>query len=406
MLQITETAPQSVALTPVNTLSPVAARNQALLNYRDGGLHLAYRFAGNAADAEDILQEAYLHALRTTSPLLEGAALRNWFLQIVANAARDFIRSNGARRTRERNLAMELPRSTLPPSFEPAELKQRVEFELATLDEKFRVPIALHYEQGLTFEEASAILRIPAATLRVQASRGLQELRQRLGPAADPIPAAIVVAALGAGLSITATPACAASVAALVKSGVAASAATPSAKVFLPKAASGFKHTLLAIKIAGAALLLGLVSIISYRMGLKSTPPNSVQTPVVANDQPEAVVTYTPAQIAPVVPGAGGPAPARPAAQQPVVAMQPRNPAAQSCIMPPELEKTWADAADLLTMVNPARDGVMGIWELRGKELFVNKVAYSKLQLPVTIRLLNTTTEWISRARPAKPKSM
>src|SRR5436190_19768984 len=79
-------------------VSPLAARNRELLQFRDAALSLAYRMAGNTADAEDILQDAYLHAVRAQIPVLSGIELRNWFLQIAANSARDLRRSEAGRR--------------------------------------------------------------------------------------------------------------------------------------------------------------------------------------------------------------------------------------------------------------------------------------------------------------------
>src|SRR5437016_5982323 len=78
------------------------------------------------------------------------------------------------------------PYPSVPPA-EQAELKLQVETELARLDEKLRVPLALHYEHCLSFEEVSSVLGIPAGTLRVQASRGLDELRARLCASGRPV---------------------------------------------------------------------------------------------------------------------------------------------------------------------------------------------------------------------------
>src|ERR1043165_2576289 len=199
--------------------APLAARNEALLGFRDAALHLAFRMTGNIDDAEDILQSAFVRAVSTASPLLSGAALRNWFLQITANAARDYFRSEQSRRSRERKVAMHksLESSTPAASLsEQEEFRAQVERELAALDEKYRVPIALHYEQGLSYDEASGVLGVPAGTLRVYASQGIKELRERLDAPSRPMTAELLIAVLGAGVTLTASPALAASVKSIV----------------------------------------------------------------------------------------------------------------------------------------------------------------------------------------------
>lgn len=218
--------------------SPLAARNRELLQLRDPALNLAFRISGNAADAEDILQDAYLRAVKAASPILTGSPLRNWFFQITANAARDWLRSERSRRNREKDAAMNQNAFAESPGLYSAggELKMQVEAELARLDEKYRMPISLHYEHGLSYDDAAEVLGLTSGTLRVYVSQGIQELREKLDVAKRPVSAEILVGLLGAGLLLTASPALAASVDAIVASGTqaaatgAASAATGTAK--------------------------------------------------------------------------------------------------------------------------------------------------------------------------------
>jgi len=78
-----------------------------LLSFRDSALLLAYRISGNIADAEDILQNAYLKAVRTSAMPRHGTELRTWFLQLTASAAKDWCRSEHRRREREKTAAVE-----------------------------------------------------------------------------------------------------------------------------------------------------------------------------------------------------------------------------------------------------------------------------------------------------------
>ncbi len=156
-----------------------------------------------------------------------------------------------------------------------------------------RVPISLHYEHGLTFEEASSVLGIPAGTLRVQACRGLDELRARLGVSGRPATAEIIIAALAAGFCFRATPAVAASVESIVATGGNAAAHAPAAgmKVFLSSgskpAAGGIS---LALKLIGPAAVFCVGALLAvfgfYFLGKSPTPPAVVKQIPVLNVKP------------------------------------------------------------------------------------------------------------------------
>lgn len=218
-------------LPPLPPLS-VASRNKELLSLRDTVLLAALRIDGSLSNAEDVVQEAYLRAVQIREPLLSGNDLRNWFLKLTVNVARDRLRSEKSRKARERKAAMELYPATTPAASsnsELADVKERVEAELARLDEKYRTPISFHYEQGLTYDEAAYVLDVPSGTLRWHASEGIKILRERLSRPERPLTAEILVAALGAGLAFKCSPALAASVECIVAKGSA-----PAAKIFQP----------------------------------------------------------------------------------------------------------------------------------------------------------------------------
>ncbi len=324
----------------------LAARNQELLQFRDPALNLAYRICGNAADAEDILQDAYLRAVKSPGPILAGNSLRNWFFQVTANAARDWLRSERSRRARERDVAMDhCMLAEAPADAGAAELKQRVETELAALDEKYRLPISLHYEQGLSYEEAAGVLGLTAGTLRVYASQGIQQLREKLHAPARPVTAELLAGMLGAGFVLKASPALASSIAAIVAKGAltagagitaagAAKAACAGGKPFVVVATAG-KTSLaffIGIAVLAGAALLGFASYVAYLMLSKPQPPPALvapapsptPSPVALDPAPVAIVPEVPAKNAP---GALAVEAAAPGFEDRVLAMQHLTPA-------------------------------------------------------------------------------
>ncbi len=149
---------------------------------------LALRLSGNAADAEDVLQEATLIAMRH-APRWRGGSVRAWLLGIVANAQRDLARAARRRQRRERESA--------PPPPEPvadAELREAAVAALAELPEAYRAPVCLRYLEDLDFPGIAAALGLRERTARTRVSRGLERLRELLAPRRTGLSAAACVA--------------------------------------------------------------------------------------------------------------------------------------------------------------------------------------------------------------------
>ena len=65
--------------------------------YQGIAFRTAYVIARNAADAEEAAQDGFVKAWRALGRFREGAPFRPWLLQIVANEARNRVRSAGRR---------------------------------------------------------------------------------------------------------------------------------------------------------------------------------------------------------------------------------------------------------------------------------------------------------------------
>ena len=70
---------------------------------------IAHRTAvllGAGADADDVVQEAFVKAYRALGSLRDGAPFRPWLLRIVANETKNLHRSTGRRLNRERRRSL------------------------------------------------------------------------------------------------------------------------------------------------------------------------------------------------------------------------------------------------------------------------------------------------------------
>ncbi len=207
-----------------------------------GWIHrLSRQLAASEADAQDLVQDAWVAALRPDSPAgpekpggSEGG-LRPWLATVLRRLAGKRRRGELRRRFREEAWAR---REAEAPSVEElvgrAELQQRLIGLVTVLEEPYRATILLRYFEGLELREIARRCGVPASTVRSRHQRALAQLRRRLdaetggreawatllwqvgrsrGPAAPPalVPAPAVllgsaVAMLGLGLLALARP--------------------------------------------------------------------------------------------------------------------------------------------------------------------------------------------------------
>lgn len=139
----------------------------------------AYRLSGSAADAEDLVQQAFLAAHAKLDQLREASKARAWLLAVVRNAYRKSCR-------RERPVPFSTVR-TAPEPITESDLEQllnadSVQDALSDLPEEFRAAIILFYFNDLSYKDIAELLEIPIGTVMSRLARGKAQLRQRLLP--------------------------------------------------------------------------------------------------------------------------------------------------------------------------------------------------------------------------------
>ncbi len=249
--------------------------------------NLAMRVTGNAALAEDAVQEAFVRLLREARP---GRFPLSHVLRAVHSCAVDLLRSEGARRRREEDRGVRASSSFKPPTG-AAELRELAEVARAALAElpgEMRVAIALCCEQGLTQEEAAGIVGVPRGTVARRLQRGLERLRKKL--AARGL-VALAPAALGKALGSAGLPPAPASV--LAEAGrlareVLAPAAAPGVSVAAVKGETTMK--IIAGLILAGAVAAG-VAVIS-RGGGAPLPAEKSRTGGPPKFEPYAFTTF------------------------------------------------------------------------------------------------------------------
>jgi RNA polymerase sigma factor (sigma-70 family) len=164
-----------------------------LLPYGDSAYRLTVQLLGSSQGAEDAVQEAYLAALEKSRAGTLPDNPRAWFLKVVANTAKKQMRAEIVRR---RNKPIVRGVADATEAADQAEQLSVVRRAFANLDEKYRLPLVLCYEEGLTQREAAVILNLPERTVSKYINEGLALLRRKLRAGGCVVSAALVFEAL------------------------------------------------------------------------------------------------------------------------------------------------------------------------------------------------------------------
>lgn len=175
---VTERPSDEKALVLAAQRGEQAAFSELVRRHQRRAYAVARAIVINHEDAEDAVQEAFLHAYRAINRFLPDQAFGAWLHRIVANAALD------ATRRRKVRDADELPETVASPFKDPAEkseLRQRLTDALNTLPQRQRAVIVLHDVEGYKHAEIGKMLDIPEGTARSDLHYARSQLRLLLG---------------------------------------------------------------------------------------------------------------------------------------------------------------------------------------------------------------------------------
>jgi RNA polymerase sigma-70 factor (ECF subfamily) len=149
---------------------------------------LAWRMTGNASDAEEITQEAFLRAHRAMGSFQGNSRFGTWLYRIVVNEALMRKRAAARRPTQSLEETSRADEDDMSPRETGADqlidqkrITQQVRHALDTLDGPQRAALVLRDLEGLSSEEAAEILGVSPETVRQRAHRARLKLRGLLG---------------------------------------------------------------------------------------------------------------------------------------------------------------------------------------------------------------------------------
>ena len=150
---------------------------------------VAYRLTGDSADAEDLVQEAFVRAFRFFHRYDEKLPFSSWMYRIIANAHIDLIRRRGKIKTSSLDhsgvdglQALEVPDHTYIPGTDllNGSFSDIVQTGLNEMNPEFRLAVVLADIEGLSYEEVAEIMETSVGTVRSRIHRGRVNLRNYL----------------------------------------------------------------------------------------------------------------------------------------------------------------------------------------------------------------------------------
>lgn len=167
-----------------------AAFEDIVLFYQDKIYQHCNRMLGNAHEAEEIAQEAFIRAYINIHSYDERRKFSTWLYRIATNLTIDRLRKRKpdyyldaeVKGTEGLDMYSQLAAEEKLPEdeLEELELQNYIQKQIAELPPKYRSIIMLRYLEDFSLQEISEILDIPIGTVKTRVHRGREALRKKL----------------------------------------------------------------------------------------------------------------------------------------------------------------------------------------------------------------------------------
>jgi RNA polymerase sigma-70 factor, ECF subfamily len=165
-----------------------AAFGVLVQRYQGRLYNTVYRLTENAEDAQDVVQDAFLHAYQSLDSFKGDSLFFTWLYRIAVNTAislkrkrRVVLSIDSARNGESGHEPVDPSEVTRPGhSVEREEQERRVRRALNALSPEHRVVLVMKDMEGQKYEDMAELLRVPIGTIRSRLHRARLELRELL----------------------------------------------------------------------------------------------------------------------------------------------------------------------------------------------------------------------------------
>jgi len=160
----------------------------SLLNHhKDMIYNLLFRLTGNHNTSEDLFQETFIKVYRGLKSFKGESQISTWIYSIAVNVFRDHKRKN-SRNLLESSIAdisEKLPAGTHAPNPETQVLveeeKNRIQGHINSLKESMKIPLVLHYIEGLPIKKIAEITGRTPGSIKISLYRARNILKSKWG---------------------------------------------------------------------------------------------------------------------------------------------------------------------------------------------------------------------------------
>jgi RNA polymerase sigma-70 factor (ECF subfamily) len=156
------------------------------LSHVDSLYGTALRLTRRSADAEDLVQDTYLKAFRSSHQFARGTNLKAWLFTILHNTYRNMRRHDGRNPVDVDSEAVDRAAGDVEGEHTPEQILARgtldadLQAALDGLPEAFRQAVWLRDVEELSYAEMAKVLEIPIGTVMSRISRGRRALFEAL----------------------------------------------------------------------------------------------------------------------------------------------------------------------------------------------------------------------------------
>ncbi|HEY3283741.1 MAG TPA: RNA polymerase sigma factor [Armatimonadota bacterium] len=163
------------------------AFSELMHRYQNGLYRLAYHWAGNRDDAQDLCQECFIHLYKVLPKYDSRYRFSVWLYRVATNHCINWLKANQRNRAvlSLNHLAMEGgeppdPVPTLEQRMIRSEERQTVMAAVGSLPDRYRMPVLLRYLEDFSYKEIAAILGITVKNVEIRLHRSKAMLAERL----------------------------------------------------------------------------------------------------------------------------------------------------------------------------------------------------------------------------------
>jgi RNA polymerase sigma-70 factor (ECF subfamily) len=159
------------------------AFEELVITYQHRVFGVALRMLGNAAEAEEVAQEAFVRAHRALGDFRGDAKLSTWLYAITSRLCLNRLASGERRLARQgEDTLLRLSDAAPRPdaALERRELETALGRAIADLAEDGRIVVVLRDLEGLSYEEIAQVLELPLGTVRSRLHRARADLKAKL----------------------------------------------------------------------------------------------------------------------------------------------------------------------------------------------------------------------------------